>query len=69
MSIQKNVKATFGIASLLLVATIAGLVATKTVEIDQPELKPQAKPQAPRTYMFEGKPSSTPVRTSQLNNN
>lgn len=69
MSIQKNVKVSFGIASLLLVASIAGLVATKTVEIDQPELKPQAKPEAPRTYMFEGKTSSTPYFISQPNNN
>ncbi|HCF2449052.1 TPA: hypothetical protein NIA45_006752 [Pseudomonas aeruginosa] len=67
MSIQKNVKTTFGIATLLLVASVAGLVATKSVEVDQPAMKPQAKPQAPRTYMIDGNPSSTPHFISQPN--
>lgn len=69
MNIQKNTKASLAIAAILLVASIAGLVATKTVEIDQPSMKTQGKPEAPRTYMFEGKHSSTPYFISQPSNN
>ncbi|HBO7934631.1 TPA: hypothetical protein L5C15_005768 [Pseudomonas aeruginosa] len=69
MSIQKNVKVSFSIASLLLVATVAGLVATKTVEIDQPSMKTQGKPEAPRTYFYEGRSSSTPFLISHPKDN
>ena len=41
MSIQKNAKASFAIAAILLLVTLGGLLATKAMEIEQPAVLPK----------------------------